>query len=310
MAEKKLELTSSGINALLLNGIYPPLPTPFDEKGALAFDRMKSNIEFLNQFDLRGYVIMGTNGEYVMLSIQEKLLVMEAARAVIPHDKFMIVGTGTQSTDETLFLTQKAAELGADAALVINPSYYKNQMSMESLVHHYRFVADNSPIPILIYNMPACTGIDMDAETIATIANHPNIMGVKDSSGNLVKIGTLRQQVGPGFQILAGSAGFLLPALTVGAVGGILALANIAPAQCIAVHRYYSEGRFKEAQNLQVRLIPINTAVTSKWGVPGLKAAMDSLGLYGGPVRSPLLPLSQDQKKILDAMLIKAGIKK
>lgn len=308
MAEKNLEISSKQM--ILLRGIYPPIPTPFDSKGRIAADALASNLAFLSQYDLRGFVILGSNGEYVMLTEREKFQVIEAARAVIPPDKLMIVGTGCQATTETVVLTKGAANIGADAALIITPSYYRRQMTPEVLVNHYRTIADRSPIPLLIYNMPACTGIDLDTDIIDVLSRHPNIIGLKDSSGDIVKIGSIRQQAGPGFQVLAGSGSYILPALSVGAVGGIMALANIAPAQCISIHRLFFEGKQKEAQDLQVRLIPLNTAITSRWGVPGLKAAMDTLGLYGGPVRSPLLSLSNDDKKVLDSILIKSGIKK
>lgn len=308
MTENNLKNAKSTAS-ILLNGIYPPIPTPFDGDGNVYVDALVSNIALLSQFDLRGFVVLGSNGEYVMLSEREKILVMEAARSVIPPDRLMIVGTGGQSTLETVNLTIKAAEIGADAALVITPSYYKNQMTPEALITHYHTVAENSPIPVLIYNMPANTGIDLDTELISAIARHPNIIGLKESGGNVVKIGTIRAQENPAFQVLAGSAGFLLPALSVGAIGGVLALANIAPGHCIAIQQLHSEGRVKDAQNLQLSLIALNTAVTSKWGVPALKAAMDIMGMYGGPVRSPLLPLSGDNKKIIQAMLNKAGLK-
>jgi len=296
---------------LRLDGIYPPLPTPFDEKGQVAVEALKSNLAFLNRFDLRGFVVLGTNGEYVMLSEKEKLRVLETARAAIPADKLMIAGTGCQSTAGTIDLTRRAAEIGADAALIITPSYYRSQMTPATLVQHYRAVADNSPIPILVYNMPASTNVDLEAEPIVTLARHPNIIGVKDSSGNVVKIGDIYRQVqkeGLDFQILAGSAGFLLPALSVGAVGGVLALANIAPSQCIAIHRFFLEGKLQEARELQTRMIPVNAAVTARWSVPGLKAAMDILGMYGGPVRQPLLPLPDETRKLLETILAEGGI--
>jgi 4-hydroxy-2-oxoglutarate aldolase len=157
--------------------------------------------------------------------------------------------------------------------------------------------------------MPACTGIDLDADTIAFMARHPNIIGLKDSGGNVTKLAGVRHLTGPGFQILAGSGGFLLPAMAVGAIGGIMALANIAPHACIAIRRFYLEGRQIEARELQLRMIPLNTAVTSRWGVPGLKVAMDLQGLYGGPVRLPLLPVSEDIKKQMNALLMTTGVK-
>ncbi len=306
MAKKNNE---TGQRVIQLNGIYPPVPTPFDAKGRIALDPLKRNLATLNQFDLRGFVILGTNGEYVMLTEQEKLWVLDAARRAIPSDRLLIAGTGCQSTGETIDLTQKAAELGADAALIITPSYYRGLMTPQALLGHFNAVADMSPIPVLLYNMPACTGIDLDAEIITILARHPNIIGIKDSSGNVVKLATIRQKVGPGFQVLAGSAGFLLPALSVGAIGGVPALANIAPAQCIAIHSYFLEGKRKEARDLQVQMVTPNTTVTARWGVPALKAAMDILGLYGGPVRLPLLPLPKEDRQILEAILGEAGIK-
>jgi 4-hydroxy-2-oxoglutarate aldolase len=294
---------------LLLDGIYPPIPTPFDGKGKVSVEALKSNLSFLDQFDLRGFVVLGSNGEYVMLSEEEKLSVMKTARAVLPADKLVIAGTGCQSTAETLHLTGKAAEIGADAALIITPSFYRRQMTPEVLINHYNTIADDSPIPILLYNMPACTGIDLEVETISSLARHPNIIGIKDSSGDVTKLASIRQLSGPGFQILAGSGGFLLPALSVGAIGGIMALANIAPNACIAIRRYHLEGRQVEARELQLRMVPVNTAVTSRWGVPALKAAMEMIGMYGGPVRLPLLPISEDIRRQLNSLLVNSGLK-
>ncbi|MCP4218780.1 MAG: dihydrodipicolinate synthase family protein [bacterium] len=259
-------------------------------------------------FDLRGYVILGSNGEFVMLSRAEKVAVLEAARSAIPADKLMLAGTGCQSTGETIELTKKAADIGADAALVLTPFYYRKLMTAQTLITHFRTLADVSPIPIIIYNMPACTGIDLDCETIVELSRHPNIIGLKDSSGNVVKIGDICHRTGPGFQVLAGSAGFLLPALSVGAIGGVLALANIAPNQCTGIYKHYVEGRLGKTQELQGKMIPVNTAVTAKWGVPALKAAMDGLGLYGGPVRPPLQPITQEVRGQLETVLATGGL--
>lgn len=297
---------------LQLNGIYPPVPTFFDESGQIETSALKNHLAFLNRFELQGFVVLGTTGEFVMLAEKEKLLVLETARASIPSNKLMIAGTGCQSTTETINLTKKAAEIGADAALVITPSYYRRLMTPEVLINHFRAAADDSPIPILLYNMPPCTGIDLDADTITSLARHPNIIGLKDSGTNLIKLGDIFRQTQKDFdfQILAGSAGLLLPALSVGAVGGIHALANIAPEQCISIRRYFLEGKLEEARELQVRMIPVNTAVTARWGVPALKATLDSLGMYGGPVRPPLLPLSDEIRHQLEAILVGSGIKK
>jgi len=293
---------------LPLNGIIPPVPTPFDQHGDLYLRMVRENINSLNAFELAGYLMLGSNGELVMLSEKERIQVLEAARAVIPKEKLFMAGTGCQSTRQTIELTNKAAKVGADVALVLNPSYYKNAMSQAALVNHYKRVADASSIPVMMYNMPANTGIDMDAETVSEISRHPNIIGLKDSGGNVTKIGTLSEICDQDFQILAGGAGFFLPALSVGARGGILALANILPQRCIDLQNLFEMGKSKSAKELQTSLISINNAITRQWGIPALKAAMDMVGLYGGPCREPLLPVDQDQKNKLKQLLVETGI--
>lgn len=288
---------------LQLNGIYPPLPTSFDSRETLATDKMRDNIRKLSQFELAGFLILGSNGELVNLSDNEKEQVFKEARKAIPREKIMLTGTGCQSTKQTIELTQKAANAGSDAVLVLNPSYYKGLMTKEALTSHYFAVADASPVPVIIYNMPANSGLDMDAGTIIALSSHKNIIGLKDSGGNLTKMGEIRMKAKPEFQLLAGSAGFLLPALSIGAIGGILALANIAPAQCLDIYQNFLKEKMVEARENQLKLIELNTAVTRKWGVPALKEAMDQLGLYGGPSRSPLLPVNDEIKKHLRYLL-------
>jgi 4-hydroxy-2-oxoglutarate aldolase len=294
---------------LKLNGVFAPLPTSFDQDENLSLDKMKINIEKLSQSGLAGFLALGSNGELVNLSDDEKQLVYETAREAIPSDKIMLAGTGGQSTRETIKLTKEAAKAGADAALVLNPFYFKGAMTREVLVNHYFAVAENSTIPVLIYNMPGNSGLDMDAETILAISAHPNIIGMKDSGGNMVKMGNIRHRVKPEFQILAGSAGFLLPALTIGAIGGILALANIAPEQCVKIYKSFSEGDLVQAREMQLKMISINFAVTGRWGVPALKAAMDYLGYYGGPPRKPMLPVKQGIKDELIKILNECSIR-
>jgi 4-hydroxy-2-oxoglutarate aldolase len=291
-----------------LEGIYPPVPTPFDTEGRVATNALTENLLVLNQYKLRGYIVLGSNGELISLNDRERLQVLEAARAAIPSDKLMVAGTGCQSTAMTVELTRDAAEIGADAALILNPSYYKGQMTPEVLLRHFHTVADASPIPVILYNMPACTGIDLSAETVALIAEHENIIGIKDSGGNVVKIGDMRRLTNRGFQVLAGSASFLLPALSMGAVGGVLALANIAPAQCLSIREHFLKGELDQARDLQVQMIPVNYAVTQGGGVPALKAAMDMLDTYGGPPRLPLLPLSKERKHELKTILREAAV--
>lgn len=294
---------------LKLNGIFPPLATSFDKVEDLSLDKMKNNIEKLSKYDLTGFLVLGSNGELVNLSDVERQAVYEGTREAIPSDKIMIAGTGEQSTRKTVNMTKDAAKAGADAALVLNPFYFKGAMSKEALVKHYFTVAENSTIPILIYNMPANSGLDMNADTILAISAHPNIIGMKDSGGDIVKMGDIKQRAKPEFQILAGSASFLLPALSVGASGGIVALANIAPQQCIDLFQSFSKGDLTQAREKQLMMISINSAITAKWGVPALKYAMDYLGYYGGPARKPMLPLKQGIKDELIAIINDYNIK-
>lgn len=293
-----------------LRGVFPPIPTPFDETGAIDTAALAAHLSFLGSFDLAGYVVLGSNGEAVHLSIEERSQLLEAARTLIPENRALIVGTGCPSTWQTIGVSKRAAEVGADAVLVLPPYYYKGRMTVEALRKHFHAVADALSIPVLLYNMPACTGVDMDASTVAAIADHPNIVGLKDSGGNVAKLGALHQLLGDGFQILAGSASFLLPALSVGAVGGVLALANIAPAQCLAIRENVLAGDWNQARDIQVRLIEANTAVTSRWGVAGLKAAMKILGLPNSFVRAPLLDLKDPDISQLESILMAAQILK
>lgn len=291
-----------------LAGVFPPIPTPFDAQGEVDHQALTRNLQRWNDYELAGYVVLGTNGEAVYLSRDERQRVWETARQAIPAGKLMIAGTGLESTRETIALTRLAAQAGADAALVVTPHYYGSKMTPEALVRHYYAVADASPIPILIYNVPGNTHVDMDPATIARAAQHPNLIGIKDTAGNITKLADTVRLTGPGFQVLAGSAGFFLAALALGAVGGVLALANIAPEQSLNIYRLFQSRRWEEAADLQRRMIPVNAAVTTRFGIAGLKAALDMLGYYGGPVRPPLLDLNEADRAALRAILVEGNI--
>lgn len=294
--------------AISMSGIFPPIPTPFDADGELDLKALAFNLAKWNEYPLAGYVVLGTNGEFPYLSDAEKLNFLEAARKGIPSGRLFMAGTGCESTHSTIALTRQVAALGADVALLISPSYYKSKMDAAGLTDYYLKVAEASPIPVSIYNMPGNTNVDMSGELIVRLSQHPNILGVKDSGGNLSKLGEIVRYARPGFQALAGSAGFLYPALCLGAVGGVLALANIAPQQCCDIQSLFDQGKHAQARDLQLRMIVPNGAVTARFGVPGLKAAMDMLGFKGGSPRSPLLPVSDAQKQALRAILVEAGI--
>lgn len=291
-----------------LAGVLPPVPTPFGPQGEVYHRALADNLERWNTYGLAGYVILGSNGETVYLSHDEKLAVLETARKAIPINKWMIAGTGCESTGATIQLTRAAAEIGVDAVLVITPHFYGGKMTDEALTHHYFSVADSSPIPILIYNVPKFTHIDLDAQTVARMAEHPNIIGIKDSGGNITKIADMTRPAGKGFQVLAGSGGFFFPALAVGAVGGIMAVANIAPQQALEIYDLFRKGLISETAELQRKIIPLNSAVTGRFGIAGLKAALDMLGFYGGPVRTPLLELDENARETLHAIVAEAGI--
>jgi 4-hydroxy-2-oxoglutarate aldolase len=201
------------------------------------------------------------------------------------------------------------AQAGADVALIVTPNYYKACMNVAALVHYYRQVAEASPLPVMIYSVPANTGLDMPAQAVIQLAQHPNIIGLKDSGGDVTKIGLMAHETRDAdFQIVAGSAGFFLGALSVGAVGCVPALGNIAGAKLAELLKVFQHGDVDTARAIQRPLIEANTAVTSRFGVPGLKAAMDMLGYYGGPVRSPLMPLANDEQETLRRILIRSGL--
>ena len=291
-----------------LDGVFPPIPTPFDEQGDLALGALTENLARWNERDLSGYVVLGSNGEGVYLTTEEKVRVWETARRGVPDEKLIIAGTGSESTRQTIALSRLAAEAGADAVLVLTPHYYGGQMSTAVLRRHFETVAERVPVPVLIYNMKRLTHIDMAAETIVQIARHPNVVGLKDSSGNVGKLAEIVGEAEGHLQVLAGSASFFFPALAVGAAGGVMALANIAPQTLIDLYHHHRRGEWREGAVLQQRLVPVNTAVTAGFGVPGLKAAMDMLGYYGGPVRSPLRPLDDAGLQSLKAVLEQGGV--
>jgi len=207
-------------------------------------------------------------------------------------------------------LAKRAAEIGVDAAMFVTPSYYKAEMKPATLVNHYRVIADASPLPVIIYNMPVATGIDIDANTVIQLAQHPNIIGIKDSGGNVAKYADMVRAVRPDFAVLAGSGGYLYPALCVGAQGAVAALANVAPRECVAMYDAFHAGRHDEVRALQLRFMQLNAAVTSRWNVPGLKAALEELnqGYYGGAPRLPLRPLGDEDRAALRKVMQEAKV--
>lgn len=290
-----------------LYGIFPPITTPF-VNGELAIDKLQKNILKWNNTQLSGYVVMGSNGEAVFLTREEKLTLVEATKKFSSNEKIIIAGTGTDSIKETIFLTNESASRGADFALILTPSFYKSEMKHQSYVKYFSMVADKSKIPILIYNVPKFTGVDIEVETVAELSKHQNIIGIKNSSENGRQNIEFVANTHKDFSVIVGTASMLFNGITCGAVGGILALANIAPNQCVQIQKLIEEKKYDDALNLQQKMIPVNKAVTAKYGVAGLKAAMNYLGYYGGEVRAPLSSLNENDKTQLKKILIDAEL--
>lgn len=245
-------------------------------------------------------MVQGSTGEFPFLTSLERLEVVSRVRQAIPKDKFLIAGSGCESTQATVEMTVSMAQVGADVAMVVTPCYYRGRMSSAALIHHYTKVADVSPIPVVLYSVPANTGLELPVDAVVTLSQHPNIIGLKDSGGDVTRIGLIVHKTSKqDFQVLAGSAGFLLASYAVGAVGGICGLANVLGAQVCQLERLCLTGQWEAAQELQHRLIEPNTAVTRRFGIPGLKKTMDWFGYYGGPCRAPLQELSPTEEEAL-----------
>ena len=274
-----------------LTGIYPPLATPFVNQ-ELALDLLAENVRKLAPTGLTGFVALGSNGELPALTESEKLQVLETVVSSAFEESQVIVGVGYESTKQALAFIESAAARGAHAALVLPPSYYKSALTPDTLRAYYTALADRADLPLLIYNMPANTGINVGPDVIVPLAQHPRIIGLKDSSGNIVQITeVIRQTQDEDFAVMAGSASFLFTSLCVGAAGGVAALANLAPRECVQLFAHFRRGEMDRARELQYRLMAPNAAVTNRFGVAGLKAAMTLCGYQGGAPRHPLTPL-------------------
>jgi len=351
---------------MLLHGILPPITTPFYPDGNVYFKKLEHNVARYSRTPVAGIVVLGSTGEAVMLSDQERRDVLKCARGAAAPEKVLVAGTGMESAIQTLWLTEYAADLGYDVAMVRTPHYYKKQMAPENMLAFYRTVADRSPLPVMIYNFPQATGYDIPAEVVIQLAEHPNLIGIKESSGDvekvrkmveatrhikrtaavketfeavtprmlaaasassdggeLVPVGTLSGAPTPkpssaavtvvgkmktrekevGFQVLVGAAHKLHPSLDAGAVGAILAFANVAPTACYEIYAAWKEGDAELARLKQERIVDAALQVGSELGIPGLKYGMDFNGYFGGISRLPFLPLTAAQKTEIERLL-------
>jgi len=292
----------------MFDGIFPPIPTPFDEAGQVDLNALRANIARWNDTGLAGYVVIGSNGEAPLLDTGESRAVIQTVREAMAPGMALIAGAGRESTRDTIAACEMAAEAGAEAVLVITPWYYKRAMSGEALRQHYQAVADASPIPVLLYNMPANTGVNLPASSVAQLADHPNIVGIKDSAGDIGQLSAILRSTPDDFVVMVGNTGAFLPGMVLGATGGILALANVAPRETVALYQAAKAGRLDQARPLNDRLVPVGVAVTATYGIPGLKTALDMLGYAGGQPRSPLLPASPEAVEEIRKILEMAGL--
>jgi 4-hydroxy-2-oxoglutarate aldolase len=284
-----------------LHGIYPPITTPFDHTGEIYKIKIEHNVAKWNMTSLAGYVVCGSTGESVFLTAEEKTLCWELVAKHAAPGKTLIAGTGVESVRETVQLTNRAAEIGYKAAMVRTPHYYKAAMNRnEAQLLYFRAVADSAKIPLVIYNWPQTTGIDIAPEVVAKLAEHPNIIAIKESSGNLEKVMQMIRECPAGFQVLTGSAPTLWPSLQAGAVGAVLAFANAAPYATITIWEAHRTRETEAGWDWQGRIARAARLVTVKYGIPGLKYAMDLNGYYGGAPRLPLVPVGAEARKEIE----------
>lgn len=271
-----------------LSGVLAPIPTPFDESDSVDTKRLRALLDGLMSRPLTGIVVLGSNGEAALVDDFEADRVIVAARDHVPRDRPFIVGTGRESTQATIRASRRAAEHGADAVLVRTPGFFKSQMTTDVFVRHYTAVADQTPVPVLLYNFTAVTGVNLLPAAVSRLAEHPNIIGVKESGGDIAQVADLVAGTPPEFKVLAGSGVTFYAALCAGAAGAILAIANVIPEACVRVFDLVRDGHYDEARALQRKLVPFARLLGQAYGVAGLKAAMGVVGYDIGRVRPPL----------------------
>jgi len=294
-----------------LLGVFPPVTTPFDDRGRVDTGALAGNLARYEVHGAAGYLLLGSTGEAAYLEEEEKLEVLRAARRAVPAGRVLMAGVGLESTAATVRLAKLASDCGADCALVITPFYFRSRMNEEALRRHFEAVADASPIPILLYNVPKFTGLVLPVSVAEALAKHPNVAGLKDSSGDMEWMREVLERVPASFRVLCGSVSVFAPALALGAVGGVLAAADVVPEPLAALHRAHVAGDAGRAMELEAAVIETGRRIVDAAGVPGIKAAMEVRGLSGGPPRPPLLPASVDERESIAseiARLVDEGI--
>ncbi|KPK93242.1 hypothetical protein AMJ80_06030 [bacterium SM23_31] len=293
----------------MFSGVFPALTTPYED-GKVSFYNFVRNLERYDQYDLAGYVVLGSTGETVLLDDTERISLVKACRATVPDNKKIIVGTGRESTHATIEFTNRVGDLGADAGLVVTPCYYRGKMSADILTAFYTEVADKVNIPIFIYNVPKFTGIQLPFETVEQTMNHLNVIGIKDSSGNIGYLEEIVNICPQDFSVFQGSGSVLYPSLLMGAHGGILALADFAPGETAAIYKAVKNNELEEGKKIQIAIAAANNRIVGSYSVPGIKYAVDLVGFCGGDPRPPLKPVNEETKNDIKQILLDAGILK
>ena len=293
--------------SLNLDGVFPPLPTPFTSDESIDESAVRHNITALLAAPVRGLVVLGSNGEAPLVGDDDSLRVIDAARSVVPRDRVLIAGTGRESTLDTIRFTERAARAGADAVLVRTPSFFKAQLTADAFIGHYTRLADASPIPILLYNYTALTGVTLPPDAVAALAAHPNVIGMKESGTDEALIAAYGSHASADFRLLGGTVTALHASLAAGATGAILAAAVVAPRKCVELFELFRAGDTDRALALQARIVALNGYVTSTYGVAGLKLAQDLVGQRGGVPRLPMLPAPHDAREPIAAQLRALG---
>jgi len=292
-----------------LAGVFAPVITTFyPQSGELDVASFAANIRAHLAAGLHGIVVTGSTGEAALLDASERAAMVDVAREMVPNDRMLIVGTGAESTRTCLQLTRDAAARGADAVLVVAPHYYGPAMTGPALARHYRRIADESPVPVILYNIPKYMHFALTPGLVSELSVHDNVIGIKDSSGDRSLLAAYLDAESETFAVLTGNAAIFQHALRAGARGGILAVALFAAALSLEVYDAMARGDAAAAEAAQTRLTPLGGTIVGEMGVAGVKAAMDHVGLIGGPVRSPLLPLEEERIAVVVEMLRSAEL--
>ncbi|MDX9799724.1 MAG: dihydrodipicolinate synthase family protein [Spirochaetia bacterium] len=292
----------------MLSGVYSPMCTPF-ENDEVDYAGFEKNVELMNSSGLKGYFVLGTNGEFKTMSEEERFRVLSIAIKKAAPGKIVMAGTGAESTRETIRLTKKAADMGAVMVSLLMPNFFAKKITDEVMIRHITDVADASPIPVVLYNNPSvAAGVTIRPAVIKVVSQHANVAGIKDSSKETWPENVVFNS--SDFSVMAGSAGYFLDLLDKGGTGGVLSLANVFPDSCAELYSLYVSGKKAEAVELNKKLVDLNKKVSGAYGVAGVKYAMDLAGFSGGLTRKPLLGLTDEQKKTLEADLKESGFLK